>query len=91
LSTVGLKSKPKKAPLRDGVNAGPSATAMPVDGLSRYTTLSEPTPYRSPGAGRKSIPFRDTPAGSPVIGITLRRFLGDLSRKLTRFPEPSVA
>ena len=44
LSTVGLKSTPKKRPVSAGVNAGPSATAMPVRGFTRYTTESEPTP-----------------------------------------------
>ena len=44
LSTVGLKSTPKKRPMSSGVNAGASATAIPVRGLMRYTTESEPTP-----------------------------------------------
>src|SRR5262245_18628446 len=35
LSTVGLKSTPKKRPLSAGANAGPSATALPVIGLTR--------------------------------------------------------
>ena len=44
LSTTGLKSTPNALPRSAGVNAGPSAIAMPVFGLTRYTTLSEPTP-----------------------------------------------
>ena len=35
LSTVGLKSNPKKRPAGAGVTAGPSETAMPVRGLTR--------------------------------------------------------
>jgi hypothetical protein len=44
LSTVGLKSTPNDMPRSAGVNAGPSAIAIAVAGLTRYTTPSLPTP-----------------------------------------------
>ena len=65
LSTVGLKSNPLLTPVRiDGLVSKllPSGTAIAVLGLSRYTTLSLPSAYRSPEAGRKSMPRIETPS-----------------------------
>ena len=68
------------------MNSGPSATALPVTGLTRYTMLSLPTPYSSPVAGRKSMPVRLTPIGSPLIGRELSSWRGLSAEKLTRLP-----